>query len=452
MREEAISTLPAPADSVTATAEPAAKATRAQGLVTWGTRGGLALADQGLFAGAHFLLNILLARWLTPADYGAFALGYSVFLLVSVAHSALLLEPMAVFGSGKYLRDWRRYLGILLRGHLALTAAAAVLVLGAAKLAARFEAPAVQQVLLVLAPVIPVLLLVWLTRRAFYFRLLPGWATAGSAVYFAVLLVVAVWLYRTGKLTLITAILAMALAAAIAAAVQLVRLRPRWSPPHGELTAATVAADHWQYGRWALASAAAMWVPLNIYYLVLPAWGGLEAAGALKALMNLANPVLHSLIAFGMLLVPLLVRHRDRGGIVRMRQTVRRLVGVFLLGSAVYFVVLWQFHAEILQLLYGGKYLEYGPAPFLLLGAVPLLASLTTVLGSALRALERPDRLFWCYLISSAAAVFVGTPLTAVFGLTGALAGILVSYVTGAVAMGAHLKRTSELGEEDAHG
>lgn len=441
MREQTISTLPAPADSATASAVSATKVARAQGLVTWGARGGLALADQALFAGAHFLLNILLARWLTPADYGAFALGYAVFLLVSAVHGALLLEPMAVFGSGKYLPAWQSYLGILLRGHLALTAVAAVLVLGTTRLAAHFGSPAVQQVLLVLAPVIPVLLLVWLTRRAFYFRLRPGWATAGSAAYFAVLLAAAVWLYRTGKLSLVTAVLAMALAAAVAASLQLARLCPRWT--HGEaLSVSDVAREHWQYGRWALASAAAMWVPLNVYYLVLPAWGGLEAAGALKALMNLANPALHSLIAFGMLIVPLLVRHRDRGGIELMRQTLRRLIGLFLLGATAYAVLLWLFRIELLHLLYGGKYLQYSAAPIFLVSLLPLGASLTVLIGCTLRSLELPNLVFWSYAASCAVAVCLGIPLAVKFGLWGALVGLCSTYLATAGFMFRFLRKS----------
>ncbi|MCI0722613.1 MAG: hypothetical protein L0338_27120, partial [Acidobacteria bacterium] len=94
---------------------------------------------------------------------------------------------------------------------------------------------------------------------------------------------------------------------------------------------------------------------------------------------------------------------------------------------------------EILRLLYGGKYVEYSSAPILLVGLLPVLASLTMALGNALRAFERPDRLFWCYLASSGAALLVGIPLAAVYGLIGALLGVLLSYATGAAAMAAHL-------------
>ena len=38
----------------------------------WLKKGGFAAVDQGLFSAANFLVNILLARWLEPVQYGAF--------------------------------------------------------------------------------------------------------------------------------------------------------------------------------------------------------------------------------------------------------------------------------------------------------------------------------------------------------------------------------------------
>ena len=35
-------------------------------LSRWARKGSLAVLDQGLFSGANFLVNILLARWLEP--------------------------------------------------------------------------------------------------------------------------------------------------------------------------------------------------------------------------------------------------------------------------------------------------------------------------------------------------------------------------------------------------
>src|ERR1035437_10172823 len=151
-----------------------------KGWMPWVGKGSLAILDQGLFAGSNFLLNVLLARWIAPADYGAFALAYSVFLLLGVFHSALLTGPMLVFGPGKYRERFPEYIGILLRGHFALMLPCAVLLPVAALLLGWLYSPAVGRAFVALAVAAPFILLLWLLRRAFYVRLNPGWAAAGG--------------------------------------------------------------------------------------------------------------------------------------------------------------------------------------------------------------------------------------------------------------------------------
>ena len=51
-----------------------------RGLVRLGSQGGWAVVDQALFAGSNLLVNVLLARWLSGAEYGAFVTAYSVLV------------------------------------------------------------------------------------------------------------------------------------------------------------------------------------------------------------------------------------------------------------------------------------------------------------------------------------------------------------------------------------
>src|ERR1700728_525791 len=76
----------------------------------WIAKGGLAIIDQGLISGSNFLIGILLARWLMPEAYGAFALAFSVFLLLSYVYQSFLAEPQAVFSGSAYRGSLRGYL------------------------------------------------------------------------------------------------------------------------------------------------------------------------------------------------------------------------------------------------------------------------------------------------------------------------------------------------------
>ena len=66
---------------------------------------------------------------------------------------------------------------------------------------------------------------------------------------------------------------------------------------------------------------------------------------------------------------------------------------------------------------------------------MPVCASFTKILGDALRALERPDAILWSYVGNGVVTFLLGIPLTAALGVTGALGGILVSYVAGGALM-----------------
>jgi len=401
-------------------------------ILSWTTKGSLAIADQGLFAGSNFLLNVLLARWLAPADYGAFALAYSVFLLFGVFHTAILTEPMLVFGPGKYRERFPEYLGILLRGHFALMLPGAALLAAAALLLGWVYSPAVERAFLALALAGPFILLLWLLRRAFYVRLNPGWSAVGGGVYLAILLAGVLALRAAGRLSPATGFLAMAVASLITCLVLFALLRPKLGTESSTMRA--VASDHWRYGKWAAATAGPAWFSSNIYYLVLPAWVGLAETGALRALFNLAMPPCHSISALSVILLPVLVRDRQEGGTRAMNRTMKLCLGLFLLGSGCYLALLWGFRWEILQFVYAGKYTGYAFWPLLVVGLLPFAVSIGAVLGSALRALERPDSVFWAAVASSIVALAVGAPLAAILSVSGALAGLVISFLsTGAV-------------------
>src|ERR1700722_17372830 len=88
---------------------------------SWLQESSLALLDQVFISGSNFLLAILLARWMSVEQYGAYALSFSLFVLFSFIQQGLFLEPMSVFGPSIYRTSRREYLGTLiwLQGALA---------------------------------------------------------------------------------------------------------------------------------------------------------------------------------------------------------------------------------------------------------------------------------------------------------------------------------------------
>ena len=119
-----------------------------------------------------------------------------------------------------------------------------------------------------------------------------------------------------------------------------------------------------------------------------------------------------------------------------MTRTMLIFLGLFFTGASLYGCALWVFRNQVFQIFYGGKYSQYSGWPLLLAALLPAGASMVAVLGSALRALERPDRIFWCYVGSLLSAFMVGIPLAPTHGVSGALMGWLSSSAVTMLMMG----------------
>jgi O-antigen/teichoic acid export membrane protein len=400
----------------------------------WATKGGLAILDQGLFAGTNFLANVLLARWLSPVEYGAFALAYSVFLFCGTFYSALVTEPMMVFGAGKYQDCFDRYLGLVLRTQCIIGAGLTLLLLCGALVAELWvHSPGVGWAVAGAAVATPCILSLWVVRGAFYVRLQPAWAAAGGAVYCFLFLLCLISLHITGRLTPGSGLAVMGSAALATAILLAFRLRPRWNAAFGAPTVRDITADHWGYGRWAAAAAPVAWIPEGIYFLILPAGFGLAEAGVLKALVNLAMPVLQSTSALGILLLQLLVRHRWNGGSGSMDRPMRRFLAVFLVGGGLYAGFLWVFRFQVLQLVYGGKYIQYASLPLLLTALLPLALCCAEPFQGGLRALQRPDLMFRSNALGAFFCLTCGWLMVTSLGVAGALAGMLLSRLIVAI-------------------
>lgn len=408
----------------------------------WARRGFWAVADQGLFAVSNFVIGVLLARWLSPTEYGSFSIAYSIFLFVGTLHTSLLTEPMLVFGSAKYAAAFSSYLRQLLRGHWLVAGpggvALALVGLGMQLFASSPVAPS----LICTGLTTPFLLWPWLARRACFARLQPQWAAAAGSVYLGLMSLGAYLLFRTQSLSAVTAILLLAVCSAIVG-VGLVAVLLRGQPePRSPVDVREVLADHWSYGRWALLGSAVGWFPSNVYFLLLPAEGGLAASAALKALMNLILPVLHGIAALATLLLPSLVRVRGKPAFT---STLVTALVLLMSGAALYWILVATFAQPLLLLLYKGRY-AYPAGLLWMLGALPVAAAFAAVLGAAVRAIERPSDVFLASLGAAATAATLGPWLVVQRGVVGAVIGLIASSMaTGLLLLMLLVRRTRTL-------
>jgi O-antigen/teichoic acid export membrane protein len=387
----------------------------------WAAKGGLAIIDYGLISGSNFLLGILLARWLTPKEYGAYALSFSFFILAGFLYQSLLLEPLSVFSGTLFRDNLRGYLKTTLWIHWELSFAMCLL-LGVAAVVTRVigHSPVLAVALAGMTVATPFILMHGLAKRSFYLRLSPGPAAFASTFYCALVTGGVFLVFRWGRLSSFTAFLIMGLAALVSCLIMVIQLNAVLAPETGRPQLRATWGKHWEYGRWALATCVVGWIPNYFYIPLVSSFSGMAAAGELRALMNLAAPVLQTYAALSMLFLPYAARVQNQNGRKAAASLNRRLAFLFVAGSIAYWSVLIPLKQPLFHFLYNGKYME---SAYL----IPLFALETTIwsasLGPAilLRAMESPRSLFIANGAASIVAVLIGIPATRYFGLQGVI-------------------------------
>ena len=411
-----------------------------RGLLSWRTPLLLSVFDQGLVSGANFGLNVVLARWVSPAEYGVFAITFSLFLLVSGLHVALILEPMNVLGAARPVSELGRYIGSLVQAHFLLTAPIS-LILAAAAVVARDRNASLAGALGALAAVVPFLLLQWLLRQACYVQTRPDLAVRGSLVYVVALAATfAVLSPVTGMLGPLQAAFPALGVASLAAAVAL--WRPlRVSLPAGSPLPRDLVRAHWSYGRWIVAASIAHNAGNALYLPLVAAMLGLAASGTLKAVQNLSLPLQQVLAALNLLALPALSRQRAAGGETRARPAVLRLLVAYAGTATAYGALLVVGGERLLRLLYGtGLYAGYGWS-VTLVAAAGVVSAAAQALGVGLRAMGRPHAVLWSKLAAALFLLAVGTLLLARHGLYGALWGLVLGSACEAAVLAAFVPR-----------
>jgi O-antigen/teichoic acid export membrane protein len=384
-------------------------------------KGFWAVADQGLFAGSNCVLNVMLARWLSPAEYGEFATAFAAFLGLGVIHTALLTEPMLVYSPERYKGRHKEYFGSLIYGHIIVSIVASLLLAGAAWFLGRRGDADLCHALYGFAIAGPFILFLWLMRRACYGQLNPRRAAMGGLLYLVLMMAALAAVHHFATLTIGSAVAMIGFCSLISGlflGVNQLNLRPP-----AELMR-DVTAEHFRYGRWATATQLLGFIPVNIYYFLLPELASVEQSGALRALTNLYMPLLQAQTALCMLLLPAFVRTQG----TREGKKLHHLSLLLLAGAPmVYWLIMGILGRQAVSIVYGGKYLEYSGLVWIL-GIQPVINGMAGVYASLLKARGKINAVFWGGFVAAIGAVTLGIAMTRLYGLAGVCWSIIITY------------------------
>jgi O-antigen/teichoic acid export membrane protein len=369
----------------------------------WGYLGSLSMVDQCLFSGSNFLVNMLLARWLAPDAYGAFAVASSFYLMAAGVVCSLTLEPMMIYGSTDFAKQIHEYLKRISVLHMGISTVTAILLLVAC-LCVRGVAG---EMLVGAAFGLPFMLQVWFVRRALYTQTRIGHAVVVSLLYAVFLLGGIVVLEATGLLYPFRIYQVFVLASLICILYyRLAALTPKTACASLASPAGQMLSKHWDYGKWLVVASIASSVSTLLYAPALGLLSQLQEAAALKAVRNFSLPLNQLLTALYLLMLPVVAKVLREASRVRARRYMLAIGSAFVGAAAFYGATVTIFGRALILIFYPDTlYIDY----YWLIPVLALVSVITAInqfLAIVARVYER-TRTILAAKISSAIAVLL---------------------------------------------
>lgn len=390
--------------------------------------------DHALAVTGSFLVNVVLARTTTKAEYGTFALCYSVYVFLTGLHNATILEPYTVYGSGRYRKYFSEYLRLMVRCNTVVGLFLTAILLLAFLVLWVFAPQWTSRGLLGLALAVGFLLTGIFLRRVFYVQQQPGFAAAVSSIFFLTV-AGALWLtVRTHLLDSFSAFMILAVGWTVAAAVLAGKLQ-FGKPAQGFLMLEPgYWRQHWHYTRWVVATAFVFQFATQGYYWLLAGFLSVREVGELRAIYLIVSPVEQAFVAISFVVLPALASHYAAGKMQDFLSLWKRYALVTI-GMALSFAVAVRLVGRpVLHVLYAGKFDDLTPLLYVLAFS-PVFTGLGGSMVNALNAVEKPKFAFYGFLGSAVMTFLGGIPLVIGWGLRGAAYGVLLSGAMFCVAL-----------------
>lgn len=374
----------------------------------------LAVSDQGVISLGNFLTGILLARHLTQSEYGTFALIIGVVISANSLHSALIGQPLTVYGA----KTDAKGVGLLATGSLLMTIGISLFL----NIAVFFALCVLHRSDLAIG--VFGASLFWqfqeVLRRGLLSQLRQGDALVGDGISYLGQAALVWFLIQERWLSLDLVFATMALTSLLAASLQARQIKLQ------AVSAKMVtdfARSFWSFGRWILLTNIMTVILLQIFPWSLKLFHGPEATAAFQVIWNIlgvSNPIIFSL---GVLIIPAVTQANMAGNqseAWKVGWTYALPLGCLLL---LYYVVLFIWPETILAMFYGSSspYLSQGletPLRVLVLAFALLYCSI--VYEALLYGISDSRAVFLVKLVSTCLGLILGIPLVSSGNVLGA--------------------------------
>jgi O-antigen/teichoic acid export membrane protein len=400
--------------------------------------GFMSLASQGINSANNLITGIIMGRLCPKEEYGLYALGFSLVMLITDFQSTVISTPYMIYSPRLYGEDKRRYAGSTLVHQLAFSSITLFILL--CGLGAVYSGMAQQSFMPVLE--ILVIVIVFVMMKEFIRQMCFAALNVKAALLLDAIVAVAqicclsVLAYY-GALSARRSFIVIGIVCAVTSTVWLLANRYMFV-----VKLKLILPDlrqKWTLVKWITASQLLWIATMGLYPWILAAFQGVRANAvwaAAQSVMMIGNLIS---VAAQNLVGPRLVHVLAEAGVSDMRRVIFKsaLLMVFIMSVlSIFFIV---FGNALVVFVYGSSYEGYGSIVSVL--ALNLVVSSATYpFSRGLFALERADLDF---LVNLAVVItlFLGIWLVRTFGLLGAACGLLAANSLSALLRGVVFNR-----------
>lgn len=392
------------------------------------------LADQALLSATNFLTMILIARVLSPAAFGSFALLYTTLLFTNGLQSTVVTQPHNILGVARRGRVYRRYTSSTAVTQIVLAAMTGGVILAAA-ITASVLGSSLAPLLYALAAAAVAWMAQEFVRRVLYTEGRLRGAFANDLISYGGQTIAIAALWQLGHLTATSALCALAATSALGVAIGAWQVRQSFTRGF----ALDDVRGNWHFGKWLAGAFIAYWFSSQLYLYLAALILDTAATGTLKAALLVLGP-LNVLLIFIDTTTPIaLARTLASAGEGAMHAQLRLTVAWAAPLVGAYCLIAFVFAGPLLRLFYGQRY-AHGGAVLGLFAVHYIVIFLTRTLSAAVRAKRLTKYVFQANLCSGLVAVTAGWLIVEIGGVRGAVVGMIASSViTGVVLLRAYV-------------
>jgi O-antigen/teichoic acid export membrane protein len=403
----------------------------------------MSLASQGINSSNNFVSGIIMGRLCPKEEYGLYALGLSLVLLITDFQSTLISTPYIVYSPRLQSHDRRRYAGSTFIHQIAFSAITAFLLLcGLGAVYAGMAPQGFTRVLEVLAAVIVFIMLKDFIRQMCFASLNVKAALFVDSMAALIQIGCLTLLAYSGALSADRTFLVVGISCGLTSAGWLFANRGLFVVELKQVL--PDLRQKWSLVKWVTASQILWILAMSLYPLLLATFQGVQANGiwaACQSVIMIGNLIG---VAAQNLLGPKLVHVLAQRGVSEMRSMIFKSTVVMFVIMSMLCILFVVFGNSLVVLFYGRKYDGYGLVVSIL--ALNLaVSSMTYPFSRGLFALERADLDFMVNL-AVVVTLLLGVWLVRTFGLPGAALGLLAANALSVLLRGIAFNRVSLAG------